>query len=67
MGVSTMKNSKRYAVRCVGVGIDTARYGHHASFLRDDKQRALPPVRFNESRSGYRRLQRELDRLHQRS
>jgi transposase len=36
------------------------------SFLRDDKQRALPPLNITESRSGYRRLQRELDRLHRR-
>ena len=33
-----MKNSNASAVRYVGVGIDTARYGHYVSFLRDDKQ-----------------------------
>jgi hypothetical protein len=61
-----MKNSNTSAVRYVGVGIDTARYGHYVSFLRDDKQQALPPLSITESRSGYRRLQRELDRLHRR-
>lgn len=61
-----MKKSSASAVRYVGVGIDTARYGHHVTFLGDDKQRALPPVDITESRSGYRRLQRELDRLQRR-
>ena len=61
-----MKNSNASAVRYVGVGIDTARYGHYVSFLRDDKQRALPPLSITESRSGYRRLQRELERLQRR-
>jgi hypothetical protein len=61
-----MKKSGPSDVRYVGVGIDTARYGHHVSFLRDDKQRALPPVGISESRSGYRRLQRELERLQRR-
>jgi len=31
-------------VRHLGVGIDTARYGHHISFLRDDKQPAAAPL-----------------------
>ena len=61
-----MKKSRPSDVRCVGVGIDTARYGHCVSFLRDDKQRALPPVDISESPTGYRRLQRELGRLQRR-
>jgi transposase len=61
-----MKKSTPSDVRYVGVGIDTARYGHYVSFLRDDKRRAQPPVSITESRSGYRRLQRELDRLQRR-
>ena len=61
-----MKKSNASDVRCVGVGIDTARYGHYVSFLRDDKKRALPPVSITESRSGYRRLQRKLEQLRQR-
>ena len=53
-------------VRCLGVGIDTARYGHHVSFLRDDKQPALPALTIAESRDGYHRLEQRLDRLHRR-
>lgn len=37
-------------VRHLGVGIDTARYGHHVSFLRDDKQPAANPLAITESR-----------------
>jgi hypothetical protein len=33
----------------IGVGLDTARYGHHASFLRKDLQRATAPFYFLES------------------
>jgi transposase len=40
----------------VGVGFDTARYGHHATFLRADLQPACPPLEFTESRAGYDRL-----------
>ena len=39
-----MKKSNTSAVRYLGVGIDTARYGHHVSFLRDDKQQAQRPL-----------------------
>jgi transposase len=53
-------------VRCLGVGIDTARYGHHVSFLRDDKRPALPALTITESHSGYQRLQQGLDRLRRR-
>ena len=28
----------------IGVGIDTARYGHRVTFLRGDKQPAAPPL-----------------------
>src|SRR5208283_4810572 len=39
-----------------GVGIDTARYGHHVSFLRPDCQAAAEPMSVMESREGYRKL-----------
>ena len=39
-----------------GVGFDTARYGHHVTFLRDDLQLACPPCEFAESRQGYDRV-----------
>ena len=39
-----------------GVGIDTARYGHYAAFLRDDLQPATAELQFGESASGYAQL-----------
>ena len=53
-------------LRHLGVGIDTARYGHHVSFLREDKERAAPPLAITESREGYRKLQTQLEQLHRR-
>ena len=38
---------------CIGVGIDTARYGHRVSFLRPDRQPAAPPLTVLENRDGY--------------
>ena len=38
----------------IGVGIDTARYGHRVSFLRPDRQAAAKPLTVLESRAGYR-------------
>jgi transposase len=40
----------------VGVGFDTARYGHHVTFLRADLQPACPPFEFPETRAGYDRV-----------
>jgi hypothetical protein len=40
----------------IGVGFDTARYGHHVTFLRADLQPACPPFDFLESRAGYDRV-----------
>ena len=37
----------------IGVGIDTARYGHHVTFLHQDKQPAAEPLTITESRKGY--------------
>ena len=56
----------RRTVQHLGVGIDTARYGHHVTFLRDDKQPAAAPLSIMESRSGYEQLQTRLQQLHQR-
>ena len=61
-----MKKSSIATVRCLGVGIDTARYGHHVTFLRDDKQPARPPLEVLESAAGYCQLQGALERLQQR-
>jgi transposase len=50
------------AVR-IGVGFDTARYGHHVSFLREDLNPAAKAFTFAESRAGYEQLRQALERL----
>jgi len=50
-------------VEHIGVGIDTARYGHHVSFLTPDRQEATRPITVEESGDGYRKLQSVLERL----
>jgi hypothetical protein len=52
--------------RCVGVGIDTSRYGHYAAFLRDDLQPAAAELQFAESADGYRLLRQRLEQIRQR-
>jgi len=47
----------------IGVGIDTARYGHHVSFLNPDRSTAFRGFRFPESRAGYQRLHDTLKQL----
>lgn len=47
----------------IGVGIDTARYGHQATFLREDKQSAAPELPFTESQEGYEKLKDVLTKL----
>jgi hypothetical protein len=47
----------------IGVGIDTARYGHRATFLKCDRQPAAPPLDVLESANGYERLRRVLEHL----
>ena len=54
------------SMRHLGVGIDTARYGHHVSFLREDKQPACPSLSITESRVGYDQLQQRLEQLQRR-
>ena len=41
----------------IGVGIDTARYGHRVSFLKPDRQPAAKPLTVMEDRAGYLALQ----------
>lgn len=48
----------------IGVGIDTARYGHHAAFLRADLQPAAQELRFAESPAGYAEFRQALERIH---
>jgi len=60
-----MKTPSQAAVpRLIGVGIDTARYGHRATFLRDDRQPASPPLTITEDPQGYRQLRQKLEELH---
>ena len=54
------------SMRTLGIGIDTARYGHHATFLREDKQLACPPMIVMETRTGYEQLQSQIEALRQR-
>lgn len=49
----------------IGVGIDTARYGHRVTFLRDDRQPAAAPLTVMENQPGYQQLRQQLQRLHQ--
>jgi len=51
------------ATPLIGVGIDTARYGHHVTFLRQDKQPAAEPMTVTESREGYDALYNRLTGL----
>ncbi len=47
----------------IGVGIDTARYGHHVSFLDQDKRPAASSFHFKEGASGFQKLRKSLDDL----
>jgi transposase len=47
----------------IGVGIDTARYGHRVSFLRPDRRAAAPPLTVLENLAGYRALHERLQQL----
>lgn len=47
----------------LGVGIDTARYAHHVSFLDEEKRTAAPAFHFTETAEGYQKLQAALDKL----
>ncbi len=49
----------------IGVGIDTARYGHRVSFLRPDRLPAAKPLTVLENCGGYQALQDRLQQLHQ--
>jgi transposase len=49
----------------IGVGIDTARYGHRVSFLRPDLRPAAKPLTVTEDRAGYQTLRDRLEQLRQ--
>ena len=48
----------------IGIGIDTARYGHRVAFLDENKSPAAPSLTVLESRNGYEQLQDRLEKLH---
>lgn len=50
----------------IGVGIDTGRYGHRATFLRPDRRTAAEPLDFGESPEGYEQLAHVLKLLQSR-
>ena len=50
----------------LGVGIDTARYGHYVTFLREDFQPATRPMTIFENRASYQQFQESLHCLHKR-
>ena len=50
----------------IGVGIDTARYGHHVTFLHENLQPAAAAIPVAETAEGYQRLRNAFDRLGQR-
>ena len=47
----------------IGVGIDTARYAHHVSFLDEEKRTATKPFHFTETAAGYQKLCQALNKL----
>lgn len=47
----------------IGVGFDTARYGHHVFFLNAERQPAAKDFTFRESRAGYQQLRQALEQL----
>ncbi len=49
----------------IGVGIDTARYGHVVSFLRPDRQPAAKKLLVMENHEDYQALHERLEQLHQ--
>lgn len=50
----------------IGIGIDTARYGHHVSFLDEKKQTASSAFNFKEDSEGYEKLLSALKKLRNR-
>jgi transposase len=57
--------SQTASLDSIGVGIDTARYGHRVCFLRPDRQLAAKPLTVLENQAGYQALQDRLQRLQQ--
>lgn len=58
-----MCSTSESVVTVVGVGIDTARYGHHVTLLDDKRQMVAQPFEFLESRGGYEELKKAFAQL----
>ena len=54
-----------HGLAAIGVGIDTARYGHVVSFLRPDRQPAAKKLLVMENHDSYQALRERLEQLHQ--
>lgn len=54
---------KQSACVHLGIGVDTARYAHHVSFLDEKKRTAAKAFHFTETADGYRKFQQTLERL----
>jgi len=61
-----MASMQSTTVATIGVGIDTSRYGHHVSFLRDDLLPATEPIAITETKEGYAQLLSTLRQLKRR-
>ncbi len=48
----------------IGVGIDTARYGHRVFFMRPDRQPAAKALTVLENHQSYQEFQKRLEQLH---
>jgi transposase len=61
--MSTVDSSSSVSI---GVGIDTARYGHHVTFMYENRQPAADPLTVMENAEGYQLLQEQMHRIWQR-
>lgn len=55
-----MSTTTDVPITAIGVGFDTARYGHHVTFLNEERDHAAKPFNFDESCTGYQQLEKEL-------
>ena len=58
--------SSTESLQVIGVGIDTARYGHRVNFMRPDHKLAAKSLTVSENRAGYDSLHERLKMLHAR-
>ena len=60
------QNGSRNTPAVFAVGFDTARYGHHVTFLNEQLQHATGAFHFTESAEGYGKLREAFEKLSQR-